>query len=121
MNGVWHNLFAGRAGGDWPRSNASRSWEPPAFGSSGSSRPARPVHPGFRYDQDWAERVLVLAGSAGLEIEGEPEPRTLGPGDHLILPPRCRHRVTWTSASPPTVWLAVHYPATAAHIPSARR
>ena len=31
--------------------------------------------PGFWYDQDWAEWVLVLAGQAGLLIEGETAPR----------------------------------------------
>ena len=120
MNGVWHNLFA-----DVPAGLAEEQCVA-ILGAAGirierivSTGQASP--PGFWYHQDWAEWVLVLAGSAGLEIEGEPEPRTLGPGDHLNLPPRCRHRVTWTSASPPTVWLAVHYPATAAHIPSARR
>jgi cupin 2 domain-containing protein len=65
--------------------------------------------PDFWYDQDWAEWVLVLAGSARLQIEGETEPRVLVPGSHANLPRRCRHRVAWTSASPPTVWLAVHY------------
>jgi cupin 2 domain-containing protein len=65
--------------------------------------------PGFWYDQDWAEWVLILSGSAGLQIEGEAEPRLLLPGSHLHLPRHCRHRVAWTSAEPATVWLAVHY------------
>jgi cupin 2 domain-containing protein len=65
--------------------------------------------PGDWYDQDWAEWVVVLCGSAGLLIEGEPEPRVLGPGDYLHLPARLRHRVEWTMASGPTVWLAVHH------------
>jgi cupin 2 domain-containing protein len=65
--------------------------------------------PGFWYDQDWAEWVIVLAGSAGLLIEGEPAPRVLGPGDYLHLPAHKRHRVEWTDADQPTVWLAVHH------------
>jgi cupin 2 domain-containing protein len=41
--------------------------------STGWASPVR-----FWYDQDRAEWVLVLAGSAGLLIEGEAEPRVLG-------------------------------------------
>ena len=65
--------------------------------------------PGFWYDQDWAEWVLVLAGSAGLLFEGEAEPRVLQPGDYLLIPAHRRHRVAWTDDAQPTVWLAVHY------------
>jgi cupin 2 domain-containing protein len=65
--------------------------------------------PGFWYDQEWAEWVVVLAGSAGVLIEGEAEPRVLRPGDHLVLAAHVRHRVEWTSADEPTVWLAVHH------------
>jgi cupin 2 domain-containing protein len=64
---------------------------------------------GFWYDQDCAEWVMVLAGSAGLLFEGEAEPRTLNAGDHIDIPARCRHRVAWTASDQPTVWLAVHY------------
>jgi cupin 2 domain-containing protein len=65
--------------------------------------------PGFWYDQDRAEWVLVLAGSAGLLIEGEPEPRALRPGDHVLIPAHVRHRVAWTDPARPIIWLAVHY------------
>src|ERR1700733_5156885 len=65
--------------------------------------------PGFWYDQDWAEFVLVVAGQAGLLIEGEAAPRVLGPGSYVHFPAHCRHRVAWTSAEMPTVWLAVHH------------
>ena len=65
--------------------------------------------PGFWYDQDWAEWVLVVAGLAGLLIEGEAAPRVLEPGSYVYLPAHCRHRVEWTSAEMPTVWLAVHF------------
>jgi cupin 2 domain-containing protein len=64
--------------------------------------------PGFWYDQDWTEWVVVLAGSAGLLIEGEDAPRILAPGDYLEIPPHMRHRVEWTDPDRPTVWLAVH-------------
>jgi len=60
------------------------------------------------YDQEQDEFVLLVAGAARLRIEGEAEDRTLKEGDWLFLPAHCRHRVTWTRESPPTVWLAVH-------------
>lgn len=64
---------------------------------------------GLWYDQEWAEWVIVLSGSAGLLFEGEAAPRTLQAGDHVDIPAHCRHRVAWTAADEPTVWLAVHY------------
>jgi cupin 2 domain-containing protein len=64
--------------------------------------------PGFWYDQPRDEWVIVLRGDAGLLIEGETE-RRLGPGDFVFLPARKRHRVTFTAADEPTVWLAVHF------------
>lgn len=64
--------------------------------------------PGFWYDQAWDEWVIVLSGAAKLRFEDEPDARVLGPGDHLFIPARRRHRVDWTSATRPTVWLAVH-------------
>lgn len=66
--------------------------------------------PGEWYDQAEDEWVALLAGSAGLRIEGLPTPLELKPGDHLRLPAGLRHRVEWTSADPPAVWLALHYP-----------
>jgi cupin 2 domain-containing protein len=59
------------------------------------------------YDQGWDEWVLLLAGSAGLLIEGEDGPRPLKPGDYLMIPARCRHRVAWTDPEQITIWLAV--------------
>lgn len=59
------------------------------------------------YDQEQDEWVLVLAGGARLLIEDEGE-KVLGPGDALLLPAHCRHRVTWTDPAQPTVWLALH-------------
>lgn len=71
--------------------------------SFGQASPA-----GFWYDQTHHEWVLLVRGRAGLEIEGEPV-RELGPGDWIDIPARVRHRVAWTSADEPTIWLAVHY------------
>lgn len=66
------------------------------------------------YDQVRDEFVLLVAGAACLRIEGEVADRTLAPGDWIMLPAHCRHRVTWTQSLPPTIWLAIHYESTAA-------
>jgi len=60
-------------------------------------------------DQDHAEWVLLLKGSAGLLIEGEAA-RVLVAGDYLYLPAHKRHRVEWTQAEGETIWLALHHP-----------
>lgn len=65
--------------------------------------------PGFWYDQERPEFVVVLAGSAGLRFEGERAVRKLAPGDWIDIPAHARHRVEWTDPATPTVWLAVHY------------
>ncbi len=62
--------------------------------------------PGFWYDQDFDEWVVVLAGAARLALDGEAE-RYLLPGDHLLIPAHRRHRVVWTHPALPTVWLAL--------------
>ena len=64
--------------------------------------------PGFWYDQNWAEWVLVTAGSAAVQFEDEAEARPLARGDYLYIAPHRRHRVTGTDPDLPTVWLAVH-------------
>lgn len=61
---------------------------------------------GFWYDQDEQEWVLLLAGAARLEIKGEGE-IALSPGDYLLLPAHCRHRVNWTDPETETIWLAL--------------
>src|SRR6185436_19202088 len=64
---------------------------------------------GFWFDQDWAEWVIVVKGSAELLFEGESAPRVLKSGDHVEIAPHARHRVTATDPHEPTVWLAVHH------------
>lgn len=61
------------------------------------------------YEQPHDEWVLLLAGAARLWLEGKGE-HDLTPGDSLLIPAHVRHRVAWTQAAPPTVWLAVHLP-----------
>ena len=65
--------------------------------------------PGFWYDQDWGEWVVLLCGAARLRLAEEAEARQLAPGDWVDIPAHCRHRVEWTDPDQPTVWLAVHY------------
>ncbi|BAQ18783.1 hypothetical protein GL4_3360 [Methyloceanibacter caenitepidi] len=63
------------------------------------------------YDQSRDEFVLLVSGAARLRIDGESRDRDLEPGDWLLLPAHCRHRVTWTQVAPPTIWLVVHFDA----------
>lgn len=85
--------------------------ETPAFQlerilSLGHATPA-----GEWYDQARDEWVMLLQGAARLSLEGRDEPLALLPGDTLLLPAHCRHRVEWTPADQVTVWLALHFPA----------
>jgi cupin 2 domain-containing protein len=65
--------------------------------------------PGFWYDQDEAEWVIVLQGCGTIQFEDEREPIELRPGAYLNIPAHARHRVASTSAAEQTVWLAIHY------------
>ena len=65
--------------------------------------------PGFWYDQDRHEWVMVLKGGARLRFEGEEQPVEMRPGDFVNIPAHRRHRVEWTTPDEPTIWLAVHY------------
>ena len=103
------NIFAGLPQGPLPDEQVVELLAAPSLRierivSTGQASP-----PGFWYDQDRAEWVLVLAGSAGLLFEGEGAPRVLRRGDHVLIPARVRHRVAWTDPERPTIWLAVHY------------
>ncbi|WP_315506308.1 cupin domain-containing protein [Pyramidobacter piscolens] len=60
------------------------------------------------YDQDGDEWVALLQGEARLLWDnGDESP--LAPGDWLLIPAHVRHRVVYTSAEPPCVWIAVHF------------
>ncbi|WP_286237781.1 cupin domain-containing protein [Neptuniibacter halophilus] len=61
------------------------------------------------YDQAWDEWVLLISGSAALEIAGLPEQIELQAGDHYLLPAHQRHRVARTDSQEPTIWLALHF------------
>lgn len=64
--------------------------------------------PDFWYDAPRDEWVVLLSGAARLRIDGEDRSRELHPGDWILLPAHCRHRVDWTDPDQPTRWLALH-------------
>ena len=70
--------------------------------SSGQTTP-----PGHWYDQDRDEWVILIQGSAVLQYQ-EGEEVTLSAGDHHLISAHRRHRVAYTSATPPCIWIAVH-------------
>lgn len=73
--------------------------------SQGQATPA-----GEWYDQEQDEWVLLLSGAAELIFDDNGSPLPMKPGDHLMIPAHCRHRVAWTDPDGQTVWLAVHFP-----------
>ena len=64
---------------------------------------------GFWYDQETAEWVIVLEGSAGILFQRDAEPVELKPGSYVNIPAHEKHRVAWTDPRRRTVWLAIHY------------
>jgi cupin 2 domain-containing protein len=76
--------------------------------------------PGFWYDQDQAEWVIVLQGRAKVRFEEEAAPIDMKPGDFINIPAHRRHRVEWTTPEEPTIWLAVHYHPDSIHLDSTR-
>jgi cupin 2 domain-containing protein len=65
--------------------------------------------PGFWYDQEWHEFVLLVSGRARLEFDDANSAVELGPGNWLVIQAHTRHRVAWTDPVQDTLWLAVHY------------
>ena len=72
-----------------------------------STGQATPV--GEWYDQDTNEWVLLLTGEAGLRFENDPQVIIMKPGDYILIPAHCRHRVEGTAPGQSSVWLALHY------------
>lgn len=67
--------------------------------------------PGFWYDQDQAEWVLLLKGEAQLRFAQPERLVHLTPGVHVSIGAHEKHRVEWTAEDAETVWLAVFYTA----------
>lgn len=104
------NLFA-----SVPETADAEFFETLAAGS-GSARIERIVSrghaspPDFWYDQEQAEWVALLSGSAVLKLDGpDGENLSLSPGDWIHLPAHRKHRVESTDPGTETVWLAVFF------------
>jgi cupin 2 domain-containing protein len=82
---------------------------------SGSVRIERIVSDGHAtppdqwYDQEWGEWVLLVSGGATLRFDDGAAPLFLKPGDYVLIPAGCRHRVERTDTGQKTIWLAVHF------------
>ncbi len=63
--------------------------------------------PGFWYQQNWDEWVLIIRGEAVLEYDTGSV--AMNAGDHVLIEAGKRHRVQSTSPNEPTIWLAVHW------------
>ncbi|OQW77540.1 MAG: phosphoribosylaminoimidazole carboxylase [Proteobacteria bacterium ST_bin11] len=59
------------------------------------------------YDQNQDEWVILLQGAARLTF-AQSTPVDLKPGDYLLIPAHCRHRVDWTDPDMESIWLAIH-------------
>ncbi|MDI3325019.1 cupin domain-containing protein [Pontibacterium granulatum] len=64
--------------------------------------------PGEWYDQAWDEWVMIVQGEAKLLMARDEQLLHMKPGDHVLLPAHCRHRVEWTPEGQTTIWLALH-------------
>ena len=60
------------------------------------------------YDQTETEFVVLIEGSAVIEFENGGN-IMMSRGDTLLIEPRERHRVSYTSIEPPCIWLCVFY------------
>ena len=103
------NLFSGLEDTGNPGEHFEELLSRPGFRverivSTGQASP-----PGFWYDQDVAEWVVLLAGAAELQFEDETAPRKLAPGDWIDIAAHRRHRVNWTDPAQTSIWLAIHY------------
>ncbi len=65
--------------------------------------------PGFWYDQDASEWVLLLKGEAKVRFREDDRVIHLTEGMYLNIPAHEAHRVDWTSDTEDTIWLAVFY------------
>lgn len=65
--------------------------------------------PGSWFDQEKDEWVALLQGDALLRFSDGSE-LEMHAGDSTLVPAHCRHRVEKTSADPPCIWLALHFP-----------
>ncbi|BAU66222.1 hypothetical protein STA3757_36250 [Stanieria sp. NIES-3757] len=62
---------------------------------------------GEYYDQNRDEWVILLQGEAELSYEDNSRIKLVA-GDYVFIPAHQKHRVDYTSITPPCIWLAVH-------------
>jgi cupin 2 domain-containing protein len=103
-----NNLFSGIPG-EIPQEIREILLETPGFFLERIISGGQATPPGEWYDQETHEWVVLLSGAAGLLFAGEDQVRVLRPGDYLLIPAHCRHRVEWTDPEQKTVWLALHF------------
>lgn len=60
------------------------------------------------YDQEEEEWIALIQGEALLVYENGEHVR-LKSGDTLLIPSHQKHRVAFTSTTPPCIWIAVFY------------
>jgi cupin 2 domain-containing protein len=65
--------------------------------------------PGFWYDQQDNEWVLLVKGEAELRFEKGNQAVHLTEGMYVNIPAHEKHRVEWTREGVDTIWLAVFY------------
>lgn len=63
--------------------------------------------PGQWYDQDKDEWVILLQGEAELSYDDGSKIK-LKRGDYLFIEAHQKHRVEYTTANPPCIWLVIH-------------
>ena len=103
-----NNLFSGIPG-EVPQEIIEVLLRTPEFQLERIISTGQTTPPGQWYDQETHEWVVLLSGAAALLFAGEDQVRILHPGDYLLIPAHCRHRVEWTEPEQKTVWLALHY------------
>lgn len=103
---IFEHIPTGRDAEDFTALCASGGVRFERIVSTGQASP-----PGFWYDQDEDEFVMLLAGAARLRFADEEGVRELRPGSWAHIAARRRHRVEYTQSEPPTIWLAVFFPA----------
>ncbi len=65
--------------------------------------------PGFWYNQEKHEWVILLKGAASIRFEEGNRLVALTEGSYLNIPAHTKHRVEWTQADAESIWLAVYY------------
>jgi cupin 2 domain-containing protein len=105
VNFVIKNLFAARAPGGGGREDVATLFEQAHVKIERIVSYSHQSPPGFWYDQEGDEWVIVMRGSATLEFAGG-EIVQMKAGDYLEIARHVRHRVARTDSE--TVWLAVH-------------